>query len=332
MKRIILSLALFFAVSASLHAQQNARYSQYLFNKQVLNAAYTGNAHDGMYRVFSATALLRQQWVQIDGAPRTASLSLHTPLGANSGVGGFLEYDEIGVHRGISLFGSYSYRFMLGNDLALSIGVQGGAYYLSSQFSTLTGNEQIQVTVDPDLLQDQARLMPNFGLGLYLYKNNKFYVGLSAPHLLANQLRNPIVGIAVAPVKERHYNAMAGGVISLSNNAFKIVPSALVKVVPGQAPIQTDLTLMFLLKDFFWFGGSYRAGLNNKNAFAISESVDFIVAFNLKNGLRIGYAYDYTLSSLNTVTTGSHEIMLGFTKPGSKGKRIVDPRYFQQHF
>ena len=103
---------------------------------------------------------------------------------------------------------------------------------------------------------------------------------------------------------------------------LKIKPSFLVKMIPGQAPTQFDANLSFLLKEKLWLGSSFRM----QNEF-IPESVDFIASFQMPNGLRLGYAYDLTLTQLSNYTSGSHEIMLGFDF-GKDGERYRSPRYF----
>jgi type IX secretion system PorP/SprF family membrane protein len=321
MKKIVLAFALFAWASIGVQAQQLPRYSQYMFNQLTFNPAYTGTT-EGL----SITALGRMQWVNIKGAPTTVSLAAHSPLGVDkkAGVGGFLEYDEIGVHRRSNLFLSYAYKFILGES-RFSIGLNGGITMLQSNYTQATGNELINLGIDPAFAQDESRLMPNFGLGIYWYRPNRFYVGLSAPQLLENRLTaNGGTDLEKVAHQYRHYMATAGLIIGRSD--FRVRPSILVKAVPTNAPIQTDASLMFLIKDTFWFGGSYRSAFGGDKSFE-SESVDAIIAFQLKNGLKIGYAYDFTLSELNNYTSGSHEIMLGYDFRG-KGVRYHTPRYF----
>ncbi len=321
MKKIVLAFALVAFTGIGAQAQQLARYSQYMFNQLVLNPGYTGSS-EGL----SITAIGRMQWVNIKGAPNTVSLSAHSPLGADkkAGIGGFLEYDEIGVHRKSSIFASYAYKFILGES-RFSIGLNGGLSMLQSNYTQATGNELIDIGIDPAFAQDITRLMPNFGVGMYWYRPNRFYVGLSAPQLLENRLdENGDANLEKVAHQYRHYIATAGLIVGRSN--FRVRPSILVKAVPTYAPIQTDVSLMFLIKDAIWFGGSYRTAFGGGKSFE-SESLDFIAAFQLKNGLKIGYAYDLTLSQLSNYTTGSHEIMLGYDFKG-KGVRYHTPRYF----
>ena len=179
------------------------------------------------------------------------------------------------------------------------------------------------------LVRRLSRLLPNFGLGLYFYNPQKYYVGLFAPQLLNNNLRDETQGIDAVAHQYRQYNFMAGAVFG---EELKLRPSVLLKAIPSNAPLQLDASLLFLFKETLWLGASYRTALGNKNVdnqtqIIDTESIDAIVAFQLKNGLKIGYAYDLTLSQLSKYTSGSHEIMLGYDmRP--KGVRYHTPRYF----
>lgn len=315
MKRILLAIALITVAIAGLNAQQDARYTQYMFNKLVFNPAYAGTG-DGL----ELSAIYRNQWVNIEGAPQEFSISAHTPFGGKKqfGLGGFFEFDQIGVHSQYRLFLDYAYKFAITPRARLSIGVSGGLAYRVSNFTDLTSGDSDPFVIDPNDIvfgENVSKLLPNFGLGLYFYNPNKYYLGVSAPHLINNDL-----GFRSAH-QSRHYHFMGGLVFPLGES-LKLKPSVLVKWVPNNAPIQYDANLMFLIKEMIWLGASYRID-NQFN----SESLDFIAALELKNGFRIGYAYDFTLSDLSNYTSGSHEIMLGYAIKG-KDVRIRTPRYF----
>ena len=314
MRRLLLVFVLLVAVSIGANAQQDARYTQYMFNKLVFNPGYAGTG-EGL----SLSGLARIQWVNIDGAPTSFSLSGHTPLGQGKkvGVGAFLEHDRIGVHQETSLFLNYAYKLMLGERNILSLGVNGGLSYLTSDFQSLADTEIIQLSADPSFQTNVSKILPNFGVGAYFYQPNKYYLGLSAPFLLTNNLES----VSRIAHQYRHYY-LTGGMVVPMGSSLKLKPSFLVKAVPGNAPIQFDANLMFLIKEALWLGLSYRID-DQIN----SESLDFIASFQMKNGLRIGYAYDLTLSELSNYTSGSHEIMLGYDVRG-KSKRIITPRYF----
>lgn len=330
MKKIaLLCLIIIAAVSNMAHAQQDARYTMYTFNKLPYNPAYAGSK-DGL----SALLIARTQWVGIEGAPKGGAFSLHTALGSGQkiGLGGHLEYDQIGVHQRVSAFVDYAYRFNMGES-RLALGIQGGGLYQQSDWSKIDGNEYIDPTDDLAFNNGQSEsiFLPNFGLGIYYSRPGKFFLGASVPHLLNNKLRKDSPGIEKIAAQYNHYY-LAGGVMFPLGNAIKLQPSVLVKATPSNAPIQLDGTLLFLIKDVLWLGGSYRTAIGYKqdqttySSFE-GESIDAMAIFQLKNGWRIGYAYDYTLSELNKFTKQSHEIMVGYDIP-KRQDRIITPRYF----
>ena len=308
-----IAFCLFLLSLSEVAAQQDARYSQYMFNGLVLNPGYAGSAE-----TTCLAAIFRQQWVAIEGAPRTVSLSGHTSLGRYDkiGLGGFAEYDEIGVHQRLRAYASYAYRLRLGGG-KLGVGVQGGLLYMRSDWSEITPEE---VVSNPDPVfagGDVISVLPNFGLGLH-YQTRRYFVGASVPHLLNNKFEK---GVEKLARQARHY-MITSGIIVPVGNFLKIKPSFLVKMIPGQAPTQVDANLSFLLKEKLWLGSSFRF----QNQF-VPESIDFIASFQMPNGLRLGYAYDLTLTRLSNYTSGSHEIMLGFDF-GKDGERYRSPRYF----
>ncbi|MCB0515727.1 MAG: type IX secretion system membrane protein PorP/SprF [Chitinophagales bacterium] len=293
-------------------AQQDAQYTQYMFNGLVLNPAYAGSRD-----ALSATAIGRTQWVgqQIEGAPRTASLSVHSPVGKHVGLGLWGQIDEIGPHNKIDVFGSYAYTLNFDGGLRLALGIQAGIQSYNSEYT------KVETTVyDPRLSEDFNKILPNFGAGAYLY-NTKFYLGLSVPHLLNNEIQPNSTGGADTLNNKlahqyRHY-FLTGGLILALSESIDFRPSFLLKYVPSVAPLSADFNVSFLLKKVLWLGASYRN----------FDSVDFLVEIQATPQLRIGYAYDYTLSKLQNVNTGSHEVMIGLDI--DKGnQKIVTPRYF----
>ena len=159
-------------------------------------------------------------------------------------------------------------------------------------------------------------IMPNAGLGMYYY-TDKMYVGFSSPRLLTNKFSqinaykvdNKFAG------KDLHYY-VSGGYVQTLDNGIKIKPSAMLKVVYG-APVETDLSLQALFKDCLWVGASWRSG----------DAVSFLATFYASPKLRIGYSYDYSFTAIRNVTSGSHEICIGYDITFDKQK-VVSPRLF----
>lgn len=317
--KIIGMLALFLSFQTyEAQAQQDARYSMYMFNGMLLNPAYTGSTE-----TTSLAGFYRNQWVNIEGAPETFSFSAHTALGKRKqyGVGGWVEYDRIHIHDALRVFGTYAYKFDFGAAGKLALGVQGGIRYIASNWTQLSPPELETIGLDPVLLDDMNVLLPNFGVGAYFY-GKRYYAGISIPHLLDNELWSSSSGEFTAFAKEfRHYFFTAGGALRLGDNA-DFLPSVLIKAVPKRAPIQTDVNASFLIKDMLIVGSSFRFA----NGFE-PESANFMLGVMLKNGLRVAYAFDLTLSELNDFNSGSHEITIGYDIP-RKGDRLKTPRYF----
>ncbi len=283
--------------------QQQAMFTQYMFNGLALNPAYAGS-HGAM----SATVLARRQWAGFEGAPSTQTFSLHAPImDKNFSAGTLLIHDKIGrtEQTGGNLCFSYQIKFP---KATLSMGAQGGftSYRL--------GQLEVKDLGDPNFTGDQAnRFMPQIGTGLYYY-SDRMYAGFSIPQLLTHYY-DPYTENSKARAI-RHYFLTGGYVFDLSPN-LKIKPSLLVKMVEG-APVSVDLNTNLLIKDVIWVGASYRS----------FDSIDALLEIQLTNQFRLGYAYDFSTSSqIRSVTKGTHELMVNYRFSFSKSK-LITPRYF----
>ena len=170
------------------------------------------------------------------------------------------------------------------------------------------------VEVDPANVSISGQLMPNFGFGLY-WHSPIYYVGLSAPKLLENEMDAVNGNVIVSTSEERHYFLMGGYVTELSRD-IKFKPAFLLRLVAG-APLSLDLNANFLLRERIWFGAMYRWG----NAFGLMGQ------YQVNDQLRVGYAFDLTTTKLGAYNAGTHEIMLSYDLRFLKGKTI-SPRYF----
>lgn len=303
MKNIrIIIIAFTIGVALKTNAQQQAMFTQYMFNATAINPAINGT-HQGL----SATALIREQWVGIEGAPSTQTLSIHSPLlDDRIGAGLLFIRDEIGVTRQHSLFGAYSYRVDFGRQ-TLSLGLQFGFSNFESNGSELTPNNP-----DNAIRDYNSGLKPNFGTGAYFY-DDRFYLGVSAPMLMNHDFLGGEQGEKTD--QRRHYFIMGGYVFDL-NPSLKLKPNVLVKGVQG-APIGIDLNANLLIEEVIWFGVSYRS----------FDSIDLLIELQLSPQLRFGYAHDFTTSELEGINGGTHELMVNYVfKKGNK--KTITPRYF----
>ena len=333
MRKILTLAALFLFLGNSLFAQQDPMFTKYMFNSLIFNPAYAGSK-DYMY----AGLLYRSQWVGIDGAPSTQTATLHTPLrNERVGVGLSLINDEIGPTQTIGANLAYAYRIPLDENQKnkLSIGLQGGIENYQANWSELNLENP-----DNAFAEDVNTMLPNFGVGVYFY-NDGFYLGASVPHLIEYDLREG-AETEIYARQARHYYFTGGAAIPLNGDALIFKPSALVKAVgllKSQskleafrdigAPVEFDIDLSLMFQQTLWVGTSFRSavGAFGDNPTSSFDSVDLWASVFLKNGLRIGAAYDYPLNALEGVTPGSFEIMLGY-EFNYKQSKMATPRYF----
>jgi type IX secretion system PorP/SprF family membrane protein len=335
MKRLFTILALTILVGGQSFGQQDPMFTKYMFNSLTFNPAYAGS-----WDHMTVGLLHRSQWVEIEGAPTTQSLTLHTPLkNERIGVGLSLINDKIGPTNSTSLNLAYAYKIPIGK-MKLSIGLQAGMENYNADWTKLETEEGIQI--DEAFAIGSNKFLPNFGAGLYL-SNDKFYFGVSSPQLVEYDLRDSEdITTAIWARSARHYYMMTGLAIPIKGKALVFKPSILVKNVglfKGNAkdeafrnigaPNEFDLDLSLLFQEALWVGTSFRSAFSAFGSEAKSsfDSVDFWVSYNLKNGMRIGAAYDYPVSDLRTVTSGAFELMLGY-EFDYKNDKVVTPRYF----
>ena len=122
MKRIYLfALITLGFVPDLLIAQQDPHYTQYMYNMSVMNPAYAGSKEN-----LSMGLLYRKQWVDIEGAPSTATFFGHMPAGKNVGLGLSVINDKLGPVEENNIYGDFSYTLQLGGDHKLAFGLKAG--------------------------------------------------------------------------------------------------------------------------------------------------------------------------------------------------------------
>ncbi len=302
-RSIIFCLGLLTLTVSAVYAQQNAMYSQYVFNTLAYNPAYAGSRN-----VFSATALYRNQWSGIKGAPTTATLTADAPFkGDKIGLGIQLINDELGVTRTSGAALSGAYRITLQNDAKLSFGLQGSISKFAANFTSLDlgsgGN-------DPIYQQDINKVLYNFGSGIY-YSTERLYIGVSVLDMLNNRL-----GEDSSVARQSGHAYVATGYVFPLSEDFNLKTAVLLKGVKG-APVQADLNVTLWIKDVLAVGGEYRTSAD------VSGSMEVRVTPQV----RLGYAYDRSTTSLKSFNTGSHEFMIRYVFSFDQNNAL-SPRYF----
>jgi type IX secretion system PorP/SprF family membrane protein len=302
-------------------------FTNYHFNGLVFNPAYAGsNEH------LSLNLSHRHQWLGFDGAPVTQTLTAHTPLrNERVGVGASVVNDRIGPSGSTELAAAYAYRLQLGADkgIKLSLGLQASA----ASWRSRLGQVSVEHPDDPSFQQNISRILPNFGAGAYLY-SKRFYLGLSCPHILEHNLRKTEKGYEGLVGKNfRHLYLATGAIFSADGGQLLFRPSLLLQSagvfskregVAVGAPLSANLGASVLVREMFWAGLSYRTALSGNSS---HDSANLWCAWSLRNGLRFGAAYDFTLSPVRTTSSNSFELMLGY-EFDIKVKQVASPRYF----
>ena len=302
-------------------AQQEAMYSQYMFNMLSVNPAYAGSRD-----VLSVTGLYRQNWIGIEGAPTTQTISADMPLNKERiGIGFQAFNDKVGETGSTGFYGNYAFRVKVSQSATLSLGLQAGVTnYRANLLNVNTGGG---AGSDPAFSVNINKFLPNFGTGIY-FSTDKFYVGVSVPQLIKGKLND--FSRSDTARQQRHFFGMVGAVVRLSN-ALAIKPSILAKAVAG-APIALDFNANLWIRNRFAIGASFRtSNLKFEEASAgnhrIGDALVGMVEMQLSDQFRFGYAYDYMLNGLQGIQTGSHEVMLRY-EFGYHKSRILTPRYF----
>jgi type IX secretion system PorP/SprF family membrane protein len=317
-RRFIYILCILFGVTAISYGQREQLYTQFMYNKLAYNPAYAGH-----YDHISFTGIVRNQWIGFPGAPKTQSLSINMPIANQKlGFGINATNNSIGISSKQTLEGAYSYRFKTGANSMLSIGLQTSLRRYTVDY---TDNRLIAIDgtpLDPAISgQKLNRNVINFGGGIYFNSDN-FYIGVSAPRLSEADLDfDNSLGLST---EARVYYAMTGVELDINQN-WTFTPQVLFKYLDN-APWDLDVNMSFTYNDRVTAGINYRHGGDSNS---LAESLDLIFGFQLNEGLLIGAAYDFTLSSLRSQTAGSIEGVVTYTLGQTKKSgREINPRYF----
>ena len=329
MKKFCFVLLLGFT-SAFCYSQQRPHYTQYVLNNYVLNPALSGIENYTDLKISG-----RDQWVGLQGAPKTMYLTVHAPIGKKDyktsatsfdvpgenprgtaywqnytasephhGVGLSIINDRTGAYNRLNANISYAYHLGLSPRTNLAAGFSAGITRIGRNASKdVFGNPG-----DPaqGSTGDLYRMKPDLNFGLWLYSAD-YFVGVSGQQIIPQTIvfENDTLGIKLVP----HLFATAGYRFLVSEE-INAVPSLMVKYVSGSPTTpQFDLNLKFQYKDLLWLGAGYR----QNNGFS------GMLGLNVGNTFNVGYAYDYTTSPLNRVSNGTHEFVIGFLLGNSYG-------------
>jgi type IX secretion system PorP/SprF family membrane protein len=327
MKGLIKHMAIVLLVfgSAKSYGQQTVQFSQYVFNGLAVNPAYAGYKDDITLNLSS-----RIQWVGINGAPRTNTISIDGLTNSetkNVGLGLLASTDQLGPQSTTSVYANYSYRirFDANDTKRLCFGFAAGLLQYSIDASKFNA-----IDVSDGLLPagNERKWTPDFRVGIYYYSSS-MYLGASILSLVPATPNTSSTAAIVTQI--RHLYITGGAMVPLSGS-LALKPSIMIKE-DFRGPTNVDLTTFVLMNKVLWLGASYRTGVPFLKTSGLQSDLDksdafaAMIEFYAGDSFRIGYAYDFSTNSLLTNQTGSHELSLTYSFRGRK-PRIINPRYF----
>lgn len=289
-------------------SQQDAQYTQYMYNTVSVNPGYAGSRGQ-----LSIAALYRAQWVGLDGAPKTQTLNLHSPVGYRGvGLGFSIVNDQIGPTSETNFDGDFSYTLQVAPEARLSFGLKASINLLDIRFSQLNQDPNYP---DAQLQTDiQNRLTPNIGAGIY-YHTEHFYAGLSVPRFLET---SHFDSSSLSTAREQMNYYFITGYVWDFHPMWKFKPTLLTKAAMG-APLQLDFSANFMYDEKFIFGAAYRW----------DAAFSGLIGFNISRSFLVGLAYDREITALGSAAfnNGSFEVFFRYDFIRTVGN-IKSPRFF----
>lgn len=306
-------LGIFLLSVGALTAQQDAQYTQFMYNKLGFNPGYAGAV-----KSTEVQAVVRQQWLGLNNAPSSQIATFNTPLTSNgTGVGARLSRVTVGLEQQYNVDGAYAYRIPLGRGSRLGMGISASARYFNVEYQNANpvqgGGQDIAIPG-----ATESKVLPNFGAGIYVDGLN-YYVGISVPRLLQNDIDLGSEETIISR-EARHFYFMGGLKFQINEN-LKLEPQMLAKYVAG-APFDADFNVTAYVGPSIFTGLSYRLGGNGAG-----ESASALFGTYVSDNISLCIAYDLGLSDLKSSQSGSVELAVSYSFGGrSDGTGVVDPR------
>lgn len=318
-----LSVLIFILCGVTASAQQDAQFSQYMFNGIYVNPAYAGYREQ-----WNIHAFYRNQWTNYPGAPKTFSVAVDGSANNDRvGLGLQAMSDKLGASSTTSVYATYAYRIPMNEDGSsrLSLGISAGFLQQRLDVSLLTTSSSV---TDPALVSgENNRMLPDARFGIF-YHREKFYAGISASNLLAQSFQKSAAMKEYLPLKP-HLYFTAGGLIPLSEQLL-LKPSLLFKEDLA-GPTSVDLNTFLLISEKLWVGASYRTTFLRKSNLQDNlkkpAALVFMAEVFVNDKLRVGYAYDMTMNGTVATNYPTHEFSIGYFFK-RRNARMMSPRYF----
>jgi type IX secretion system PorP/SprF family membrane protein len=330
-KKLFIIPVLFACLQAM--GQQRPHYTQYILNNYILNPALSGIENYTDVKIST-----RDQWMGLNGAPKTTYFSIQAPIGKGDyrttstsfqvpgqnprgkyywenytaaephhGIGLTLVNDRTGSFNRFTANATYAYHLGLSPTMNLSAGFSAGITNVSidkSKQDFTGGGDPWDPATGAAISGELNRIRPDLGVGLWLYSKN-FFIGFSAQQIIPQKLSFTDDATFITKGRLIPHLFLTGGYRFMAGEDVNVIPSVMIKYVERSSKnnFQPEANLKIQYRDLLWLGGSYR----------YEDGYAGMLGFNVSNTFNVGYAYDITTTALNTVSRGTHEFIVGFT-------------------
>lgn len=308
------------------YGQQSPQYSLFALNKYNFNPAYAG-----LDNSLSITGVYRKQWVDLPGSPSLQNVNFHLPLYIlRGGFGINIENEEQGPERTTSATASYNYWLPIGKKSLITVGLAGGLLEKSLDGTRLRapdGNYGDPSTLehnDGSLPQTKVSARaPVLNAGVY-FQSPQYEIGFSVSNITESAI-SLLDGVMNTNISlNRNYFLTFASNLEIGN-VFTLHPSLLIK--SDFVEHQAELSVLLRHNDNIFGGASFR-GYNTNTV----DAVVLIAGFKLSEKITLAYSYDLTLSALQSVNNGSHEIMLNYNLNKTIGAGIPPAIIYNPRF
>ena len=301
-----IAFILFCVSNILVSAQQTPTLDNYLANPYLMNPASVGVNGNNAYLD------LRSQWVGFVGAPQTQVLTLDGSFKKDKfGLGMTIINDQVNVIGTTGAYLTYAYRAYFSKDHRISLGVSGGVEQNRIIYDRIIAEDPTEAQIFLSN-QNAAGFDANAGID---YRIKKFTLSLAAQHLIPSSFRyeNNFASQQLTFTNIRHFYALASHDFLLKGNKWRIQPSIMARGVQGM-PFRLEGTLL----------GEYKEKVSL--LFRYAHNISYGAGFGLRinNNLSLNYVYAYSSQDLSNISSGSHELMVGykFGKSGNQGTSL----------
>ena len=279
---------------------QNGNFSSLpMFNQMYYNPGYAGDGND-----IEARMLVREQWMNFPGAPRTQTLNVDAPFklfGQRHGVGLSIVNDGLGNFSNTEINISYAYRkSLIQGEVGIGIGINMVSHSFEDNWLFSKEGDSSDGVVPTNTSQEP--LLFDASLGLF-YRADNLYLSVSGRNILDTEVKyisNGDNSSGSQPLIGKQVYFSTGYDYQLPNPMYSVQPGAF--VATDFSSTQISVSGIVTYNKRFFGGMAYRQ----------TDALVFMAGIDLPSGIHAAVSYDVTTSRM-AIGSGSFEFMAGYS-------------------